>query len=66
MREKSSLSIALNSLELFSSIGEISHFSKQVLLTPFQENVIGMWVGCLGPVSYLETRFRKSEFSEVT
>lgn len=50
----------------FSNLGEISHFSKQVLLTPFQKNVIGMWVGCLEPASYLETRFKKSELSEVT
>lgn len=40
----------------FSNWGEISHFSKHVFLTPFWKNVIGMWVGCLEPASYLETR----------
>lgn len=50
----------------FSNFGEISHFSKQVLLTPFQKNVAGTWVGCLEPASYLETRCKKSEFSEGT
>lgn len=60
--------IALNLLGLFlspfSGIGETSHFSKQVLPPPSRKNVTGMWAGCPGPASYLETWFKKSECSE--